>query len=156
MAQSGGYPKVDKQFFGPSLFHSSQVGSGVRPRSCNDIFREDGIGMRMPTCGLSFSPAACTSPPILGTRPAGPSGGMHLPDKALPEVHMVPPVPQHWGYQQAVPKQKSQRQSKQVPAHAPVAGPRTAKVAGKNKMAKVKEVTEVMEVKEERSGSSLA
>ncbi|CAL1166344.1 unnamed protein product [Cladocopium goreaui] len=118
-------------------------------QSCNDIFREDGIGMRMPTCGLSFSPAACTSPPILGTRPAGPSGGMHLPDKALPEVHMVPPVPQHWGYQQAVPKQKSQRQSKQVPAHAPVAGPRTAKVAGKNKMAKVKEVTEVMEVKEE-------
>jgi hypothetical protein len=29
-------------------------------------------------------------------------------------------------------------------------------VAGKNKMAKVKEVTEVMEVKEERRGSSLA
>ena len=80
---------------------------------------------------------------------------MHLPDKALPEVHMVPPVPQNWGYH-AVPKQKSQRQGKQVPAHAPVAGPRTAKAVGKNKMAKVKEVKEVMAVKEERRGSSLA
>jgi len=135
-------------------------------QSCNDIFREDG-GMRMSTSGLSVSPeysrpasAPCgpcispisPSPPILGTRPGGPSaGGMHLPDKALPEVHMVPPVP-HWGYQHhqhAVPKQKSQKQGKQVTAHAPAPRPRTAKAAGKNKVAKVKEVAEVKEVKQE-------